>query len=205
MTRTQGVLLDVLTPVRDIFLSRLLEEMASALDKGFECETDVLRRNTAGKIERIGALSLPERFDLATEVRGDTATFDVTDSLVIRFDPFDLTLSSGTHVRISPFQWNNLHLVVELQGIDEPDWQPIRHWFLEAFQIRFDEDTPEFHGAIHRLNGPTKVGKAWVFNLDLGTASVDCLTDLFTALEQCNAKAVELSGAEDDREKANVY
>ncbi|MBB5515115.1 hypothetical protein FHS89_001125 [Rubricella aquisinus] len=201
MTRTQGVLLDVLTPVRDIFLSRLLEEMASALDKGFECETDVLRRIPSGSVERAGSLNLPERYDLATEVRGDTATFDVTDSLVVRFDPFSLQLGNGANVRISPFQWNDLHVAVELRRGVTPNWQPIRRWYLEAFQVRFDEDTPEFHGVIHRLTGPEKVGATWVFNLDLGTASVDCLTDLFDALEQCQAANIELFGAEDDRER----
>ncbi|MGB0497324.1 MAG: hypothetical protein ACPGID_03210 [Rubricella sp.] len=203
MTRTQGVLLDILTPVRDIFLSRLLEEMADALERGFECDTDVVRRDERGDLYRSGPLHLPERYDLATDAGRERATFDVEDSLVVRFDPMNLTLSNGAPVTILPFQWNAVVVAVDLEE-GKPDWGGVRRWYLENFQSRFDEDTPEFHGAIHRLQGPEGGPRSWRMTLDLGTASVDCLADLLEAFAVMGAQRVSLSGAEEETERVDA-
>ncbi|MEL6678057.1 MAG: hypothetical protein AAFQ51_05075 [Pseudomonadota bacterium] len=191
MTRTQDVLLDILNPVRDIYLSRILEEMSAALDRDFVCKTDMPRRTHGGEMLRSGALNLPERYDLYTEHNGHPRAFDVEDGLQVRFDPVFTRLKNGAPVSISPFRWNALPIYVVV-GDQGTDWQPVRHWFLEAFQPRFEDDTPEFHGVIHRCHGPVAKGSGWTFEVDLGSAPVDCLTDLLTALDACHATKVSL-------------
>lgn len=197
MTRTQGLLLDILTPVRDIFLSRMLEEMAAALDRNHEVQTDVVRREeTGGALDRTGPFKLPVRADLATDTRSGRKFYDIDDDLMVEFDPLVTAMPKGGEVQISPFRWNHLQVDVRIAEDRGPDWQPLRRWYLEGFQPRFDEDTPEFQCVLHRLSGPSGAGPDYRFEIDLGTASVDAIPDLLEALEQCGARRVMLFGAD---------
>lgn len=203
MTRTQGLLLDILTPVRDIFLSHLLEEMGKALDRDFEVETDVVRRDDKGELEKSGPLGLPQRADMAMKTGRDRRYFDITDDLFVEFDPLMLRLTNGAPVSIAPFKWNQLQAVVNTKT-ETPDWQPVRRWYLEAFQSRFDEDSPEFHGVVHRLTGPEGKETSWRFEVDLGTANVDSVADLLEAFSTVDCTKVELFGAESADETESV-
>jgi hypothetical protein len=195
--------LDTLTPVRDIFLSHLLEEMGRALDRNFQVETDPVRREPSGELSKTGPLGLPMRGDFSTTVNGEQSYFDITEELFVEFDPLMVRLDNNAPVSIAPFKWNQLQAIVHTRH-GNPNWQPIRRWYLEAFQSRFDEDSPEFHGVIHRISGPEGGPNRWRFEIDLGTANVDVIADMLEALNAVDVTHVELFGAESAREREAV-
>lgn len=199
MTRTQGLLLDTLTPVRDISMSYLLEEMGRALDRNFEVITDPMRRDENGNLEKWSVLGLPVRSDLETRVNGSQAYFDISEDLFIEFDPLMLRLQNDAPVSISPFKWSDMQVALTTQSAPK-NWKPLRQWYLEAFQERFDRDSPDIHGVVHSLNGPYGGPENWQFSVDLGTANVDVISDLLTALNALNATRVEIFGVETSME-----
>ncbi|MEM7566628.1 MAG: hypothetical protein AAF321_05290 [Pseudomonadota bacterium] len=75
---------------------------------------------------------------------------------------------------------------------DEPDWRPLRRWFLEWFQSRFSDEAPDLDGAVHALQGPDRVSGGWRLRIDLGSAPVEAMSDLVAALEATGARRVRI-------------
>ncbi|MEM9010333.1 MAG: hypothetical protein AAGE18_03845 [Pseudomonadota bacterium] len=189
MTNIKDMLLDVLAPVRDIYLARLLEEMSEAYGAGYDVETEVVARQSDGALLRAGPLALPMRRDLRMIDRDGRMESDVTGDLGVSFDRVRLCDETGCEVEITPFQWDTLELDIQL-GPDASSWQPLRLWFLEWFQTRFNEDLPDFKGVVHALSGPDLIDGRWWAQIDLGSAPVDAFDKLITALGDCGARSV---------------
>ncbi|QPH55718.1 hypothetical protein [Pontivivens ytuae] len=192
MTRTGDHLTDVLQPVRDLNLARILEEIALATGQNYDCEADVAMREADGSLFRTGTMRLPRRRDIQAKKGARVFFFDVTDRHAVNFEPFNYDLPGGPSVHIKPFQWNDVSIRFVMQD-DEPSWDPIRRWYLEAFQTRFDEDTPEFHGTVHSLVGPERIRGFWHIGLDLGSAPVESLRELLEVLGGMGAAKLQLT------------
>ncbi|MEL6766790.1 MAG: hypothetical protein AAFP17_06390 [Pseudomonadota bacterium] len=74
----------------------------------------------------------------------------------------------------------------------EPDWRPLRRWFLEWFQSRFADEAPDLDGAVHSVQGPDRVPGGWRLRIDLGSAPVDAVSALIGALEATGAQRVRI-------------
>jgi hypothetical protein len=77
--------------------------------------------------------------------------------------------------------------------MSEPDWGPLRHWFLEWFQSRLSEVAPDLLGAVHSLDGPWRRGQGWAFTVDFGSAPLACLDNLIAALGEAGAARMRLA------------
>ncbi|MEO1274321.1 MAG: hypothetical protein AAFV96_02670 [Pseudomonadota bacterium] len=75
---------------------------------------------------------------------------------------------------------------------EEPDWRPLRRWFLEWFQSRFADEAPDLDGAVHSVQGPDRVPGGWRLRIDLGSAPVDAVSGLIGALEASGAQRVRI-------------
>jgi hypothetical protein len=106
-------------------------------------------------------------------------------------EPVALATEDGFVAEIGPFRWDAAELTV-LSHQDQPDWAPLRRWFLEWFQSRRSEVAPELLGALHSLDGPRRNGQGWHFTVDFGSAPVACLADLIAALAASGAARMRL-------------
>ncbi len=164
-------LMDVLGPVRDVHVAAILESMAAELSAGADVDAEPVDRDGEGRIRRRAPLGLPSRCDLRVRREGRMMTLRALSSRWLCFDPIGLPLSDRAAARVAPFRWGAA-TVEARHALDKPDWTPVRLWYLEWFQARFGEESPDLLGVVHALEGPQKAPDGWRFTVDLGSASV---------------------------------
>ena len=159
----------------------MLHAQAAAIDAGAEIEAEPIRRDADGQIRRDGPLELPSRGDLGVTREGRTLVRQIEGGAGPDFEPFEAFVSPDFTAAIHPFAWD--HAVLEMQGRqDMPNWTPLRHWFLEWFQARPSEISPELAGAVHRLDGPYRGPDGWRATADFGSAPASCIPALIAAV-----------------------
>lgn len=191
MNRLDARLTDVLEPVRDVAVGDILESMARSLDRGYDVRAEPKHRDASGLVTREGRLSLPRRGDLQVRYNGHDLTEELDSGALLAFEPVTLVEPDGFVCVITPFRWNRARVIVERSG-EDPDWGPIRRWYLEWFQSRFSEEAPDLDGAVHRLNGPEETADGWLFEIDLGSAPVDTLSDMIGAFAATGAQRIRI-------------
>lgn len=168
---------EVLAPVRESAISALLTAQARAIEAGAEIEPEPVRRDPAGKVKRHGRLNLPARGDLSVTMDGRTLIQRVEARRVTAFPPIEVRTRSGFTGLIGPFRWEDAEIRFETRGA-QPNWAPIRLWFLEWFQPRHTRLQPELAGVVHTLEGPEDRGGSWQVHLDLGSAPIAAVASL---------------------------
>ncbi|MEM7526808.1 MAG: hypothetical protein AAF416_03920 [Pseudomonadota bacterium] len=219
MNRLDTRIIDVLEPVRDLAVGELLETIARTLDEGHTVHAEPKARDRAGQVLREGRLALPSRRDLLVRHAGGSLTREIQGPGLLQFEPITLVEPDGFVCVIGPFRWDSALVVLERaeapaapaceaaplpQGADmeaaveaaspiaEPDWRPLRRWFLEWFQSRFSDEAPDLDGAVHAMYGPEDVPVGWRLRIDLGSAPVEALNDLVGALAATGAARVRI-------------
>lgn len=204
MAETQTVIEELAGPARDAAVGALLEAIAGELGRGAELTPEPELRDASGAVTRSGPLSLPRRADFLVirngrrlfrqiegapagegEDGGDTPDRDRAG------DPVALATEDGFVAEMAPFRWDAAQMTVYARQ-DQPDWAPLRRWFLEWFQTRHSEVAPELFGAVHSLDGPRRNGRGWIFTVDFGSAPVTCLADLISAVASTGAARMRL-------------
>jgi hypothetical protein len=187
---------DVLGPVRDIYVAALLETMARELDDGAEVDAEPVERDGEGRISRRSPLNLPARRDLRVMRGGRTALRTVSGGRPICFDPIGVAVSGGARARVAPFDWSAAPVRLRrAQGA--PDWTPVRRWYLEWFQARFGEESPDLLGVVHAIDGPERHGDGWSFTVDLGSASVAAFAAMLAAFGRTGCSEIRVGETED--------
>lgn len=219
MSRLDTRLIDVIEPVRDLAVGELLETIARTLDEGHTVHAEPKSRDRAGQVLREGRLALPSRRDLLVRHAGGSLTREVRGAGLLQFEPITLVEPDGFVCVIGPFRWDNAQVVLEratvppgpacqappategaeieaavqaASSVAEPDWRPLRRWFLEWFQSRFSDEAPDLDGAVHAMYGPEDVDAGWRLRIDLGSAPVEALNDLVGALAATGAARVRI-------------
>lgn len=192
MTEGDSVLAELAAPPREQAVTGLLREMAQEIGLGAEVVAEPELRDPAGAVARGGALKLPRRGDLAVTRDGRISLREVAVAAPAPGVPVVLATEGGFVAEVGPFRWDAARLTV-FSGLPEPDWAPLRRWFLEWFQSRLSEVAPELLGAVHSLEGPSRRGRGWAFTLDFGSAPVACLDDLIAALAETGAVRMRLT------------
>ncbi|MEM6971639.1 MAG: hypothetical protein AAF577_02445 [Pseudomonadota bacterium] len=196
MNRLDARLSDVLEPVRDIAVGEILETMARSLGDGLDVRAEPKCRDTAGSVTREGKLALPRRGDLLILREGNDGLIRRVESdHVLRFEPVTLVEPEGFVCVISPFRWDAMQVLCE-RGENEggwtPNWGPVRRWFLEWFQSRYSAEAPDLDGAVHALNGPEDRASGWLFQIDLGSAPVETLSDMIGAFAETGLPRIRI-------------
>lgn len=175
------VLSDVLDPVRDLHVSGILQSMAEALESGADVEPEPMDREVGGRLRRSGPLGLPGRRDLRIARAGRVVLRRTGAEPILSFAPLTVALSDVASAQIGPFGWGAAP--VRLAGAaGAPNWVPLRRWYLEWFQPRFGEESPDLLGVVHGLDGPHPDGRGWRYSVDLGSASVAGFAAMLDAL-----------------------
>lgn len=196
MNRLDSRLADLLGPVRDVTVGGLLEALARRLDSGAEVEAEPMLRDAEGKVQRDGALLLPRRGDLGLRLPDRKLIERIESPDRLSFAPVTLVEADGFVTTLAPFRWDAAAIVVETAQL-RPNWAPIRRWFLEWFQSRYADVAPDLAGAVHSLAGPEKAGMRWRFTADLGSAPIDCVSDLIGAFVATGASRIHIGETED--------
>lgn len=205
MNRLDARLVDVLEPVRDIAVGEILETLARSLDRGFDVRAEPKHRTRDGAVAREGRLALPRRGDLLV-LHGDGAlTRHVSTETLLPFEPVTIVEPDGFVCVLTPFRWDRAVVTVEAGGDDveaqdraeaaDPDWSPVRRWYLEWFQSRFSEEAPDLDGALHRLTGPETRERGWRFEIDFGSAPVEAFADMVEAFAHTGVARIRVGEA----------
>lgn len=171
---------DVLGPVRDVHVAEILESLARELSDGADVDAEPVSRDGEGRITRSPPLNLPRRRDLRVRRNGRLTMIHARSDRSVSFAPIRCALSDTVDARIAPFCWGAATVRVGAMS-GAPDWKPVRLWFLEWFQARFGEESPDLLGVAHAVEGPFRDGDGWRFVVDLGSASVDCFLPMLEA------------------------
>jgi len=191
MSETDPLLVRLAGAARDRSVGGILEAMASAIDAGAEVQAEPELRDAEGRVRRSGPLELPSRGDLAVTRKARTLVRKVESGPAPAGRSIAIVAGGGFVAEIAPFRWDEATLTVYSKQ-PEPNWTPLRRWFLEWFQSRHCEVSPELLGAVHSLEGPQRAGHGWTFVADFGSAPVGCLTDLMAALAQSGAVRMQV-------------
>lgn len=188
---------EVLAPVRESAVAALLTAKARAIAAGAEIASEPVRRDPAGRVRRQGVLHLPSRGDLAITMDGRTLIQRIEARSVIAFPPVEVRTQSGFTGLIGPFRWEDAELRFDfgMRGA-QPDWSPIRLWFLEWFQPRQSRLQPELSGCVHALEGPVDQGDSWQMHLDLGSAPVAAIIALIETAAETGCKRLRIGDVE---------
>jgi hypothetical protein len=181
----------LIEPLRDLAIGGILEALARELEAGAEVVPEPELRDGAGRVTRGGPLNLPRRGDLAVTRGGRTFMRRVESgpapggkSLVVR-------TGGGFEAEIVAFRWDAAELTV-FASQEQPDWAPLRRWFLEWFQSRYSEVAPDLYGAVHSLDGPRPVPGGWAFTVDFGSAPAACVIALIAAMAKSGAARMRI-------------
>lgn len=196
MTLPGERLRDLLDPVRDVYVAELLETLARELDRGGEVEAETPERDVDGRMTRRGPLRLPSRVDLSVARAGRTLPLRALGRVALRFEPMVCAIDDVTRLSIMPFCWCACE-VRAFRGAGGPNWTPLRRWYLEWFQPRFGEESPDLHGVVHHLDGPREEPGGWRFTVDLGSASVAGFAAMLEAFGQSGCAEIRVGETED--------
>jgi hypothetical protein len=184
-------LAEFLEPLRDQAVGTLLEVMARELEAGAAVVPEPELRDDTGKVLRQGPLSLPRRDDLEITRDGKSVLRRIESGPAPERESLVARTVGGFEAEIHAFRWDSAELVLRARRV-QPDWAPLRRWFLEWFQSRYSEVAPDLYGAVHSLDGPEEVPGGYAFILDLGSAPAACITDLIATVEATGAEAMRL-------------
>ncbi len=201
----------LLAEVRGHYVERLFETLEQLERDGARVAVQPLLCDEAGAPIREGELSLPLRVD-ATIFRGDEGeTVAVETDSMLSYTPIELPwarpegepqrASGDQHqmtVHIEPFQWEGLELRVMFSGLTV-DLQPLSRWFEKWVDLEDERND----GVVHFLSDAAVEGDGTTsFEIDLGTAPIESLEDLFDVLVSLGATKVVVTALpiEDDGE-----
>lgn len=191
MSDPGSALADLAGPPRDQAVGGLLAALARALDAGEDATPEPELRGPDGAVLREGALSLPRRGDLAVTRDGAREVREINGGAALPGPKVALAAAGGFIAEIGPFRWDAAALKV-YAGSDQPDWAPLRRWFLEWFQSRITDVAPDLLGALHSLDGPRQTGRGWAFTVDFCSAPAGSLAALIAALAECGAARMRM-------------
>jgi len=109
----------------------------------------------------------------------------------LSFEPLDVSLASGIPMKVYSFRWDKLEL--RLYG-DVNDWLPFEEWIDKWLDVEDSKSSPDvdFAGLVHQVRQPTKDNGAWTICIDMGSAGLDALNDLFEVLGKLPIQHVEI-------------
>jgi hypothetical protein len=113
----------------------------------------------------------------------------------LRFTPISGAVENHAAVRIAPFSWSATEIVTRCPA-GAPNWTPLRLWFLEWFQARYGEESPDLLGVVHAIDGPAPAPGGWRFTVDLGSASVAAFTAMLSAFSQTGCAEISVGETE---------
>ena len=171
----------ILSPTRDLYLSRYFRRLAKWRKIGYQVRPEAKVRDVNGVIVRDGVLNLPRRADFGLVGPNGAEYRDVAAICDMIFEPMEFSLSRKASIKVNPFSWKAF--MVSFDADDDPvRLQLVRQWYLEAFQSRRLDEGPDVLGVLHSLRGPQFVENTWSIEIDMGSAPISAFAGLLDVL-----------------------
>ena len=181
----------LIEPLRELAIGAILEAMARELEVGAEVAPEPELRDAGGRVTRGGPLKLPRRGDLAVTKGGRTLMRRIESGLAPSANSLVVQTGCGFETEIIAFRWDAAELTVFARQ-RQPNWTPLRRWYLEWFQSRYSEVAPDLFGAVHGLDGPRPIRGGWAFTIDFGSAPASCVIALVSAMAKTGATRMRI-------------
>jgi hypothetical protein len=183
----------ILSQTREHYVSRLRTAIDDHDSEGIvQVVAEAALRDAKGELLRRGELAVPVRVDLITLVDGQVRDgMNIDPQTMPGFEPIHLRWKHEWPITIWPFPWNAMAVI--LPGTDL-DLTPLSTWFLNWFD---PEDTRQpgddgVLGVVHSiLITPAPLGSTRLL-IDLGSAPVDALLDMFDALHAMRLPSLQI-------------
>lgn len=177
-----GALLD---DVRETYVSRLRD--AATRFPGAILEP--VLRDSDDRVVREGKLQLGLRVDIVRRTKDGICSETVDSDALPRFEPVTFEWDGAT-IELRPFYWDALTLQMDAVVADA-DLAPLRVWFERWFRAN-DDDAREgpLLGVAHFMSDPRTGSDACLVDIDLGSAPVEALEELFDAAVALGARRV---------------
>ena len=201
---------ELLEEIRTYYIQRLIGFADERRREGSDVVLEGAMVDAEGKIVREGPFSLPLRKDVALVADGAvTRVFSVDTDGMLTFDPIQFKWSNDLKITMEGFQWNWCRVM--FAGPKKANWKPLLAWFerwFDAEDANTDGEDVEIHGVIHYMSDPEWENHQGSFVVDLGSAPVDALEELFETLARMGAREVVVytqeAGDEDEAEDAET-
>ncbi|HUS55931.1 MAG TPA: hypothetical protein VMY41_18235 [Thermohalobaculum sp.] len=184
----------MIEPLRELAIGAILDALAHELEADADVDPEPELRDAAGVVVRSGPLNLPRRGDLAVTRDGRTLVRRIESGPPPVGKSLVAQHSDGFEAEILPFRWDAAEMTVFAKQ-EQPNWEPLRRWYLEWFQSRYSEVAPDLYGAVHSLDGPRRVAGSWAFTVDFGSAPAACVIDLISAMAKSGAERMRINYA----------
>jgi len=193
---------DLFEQIREFYVERFqtaIEEYGA--EKGVTVLPEAALSDDDGKVVAEGDLELPFRGDIFVMRDGEIEqSIQIDTEEMVGFDLVSFEWpDNNLAIEMLPFQWNWAQL--KLEGLPENvDWEPLRHWFMNWFQ---DEDPQgvELLEAVHFMSDPEEREDHQLISLDLGTAPVIAIEELFDVVGTLGATRLHIGQFEDGDEE----
>lgn len=192
MTLADPALRQMVEPLRDAAIGEILEVMARELESEADVAPEPELRDAEGRVTRAGPLNLPTRGDLLVTKAGRTLVRRIEGGPPAAEKTLIVQIGRGFEADLRPFRWDAAVMTVFAKQL-QPNWTPLRRWFLEWFQSRYSEVAPDLYGAVHAIDGPREVKGGWAFTIDFGSAPAGCLVDLINAVAETGASRMRIA------------
>lgn len=209
---------ELLGAIRDTYIERYQEALDERRrDPSATIYLEPILLDDEGEPVREGKLGLPLRGDLVVAEGEKMQAFGVDSTSMMDFDPFSFELDEGggTTFYIEPFVWDRLEIAFGGLDAEDTDWAPLTAWYLAWFD---EEDQPDedeepdddrggFARVVHCLTDPEATHEGAVVSIDLGTAPVSAIEDLFAAIQMlgpstCHLASTNLADEDEEDEEA---
>ena len=184
---------ELIERIRRYYLDKFEEKIQQTAisDENTEIIVEPTLLDESGEAIREGFFNTPYRTDLFL-LKDD----EVTDSIIVDtegmlgFSPVAVNWTDELTVTIHPFQWNYAQVVFP-EPIEEAKWQQLEDWFNKWFEAE-DFAEGDFSGVVHYISDPEKADGKVSIMVDLGSAPVFAVEDLFDSLSQMQVEQVEI-------------
>lgn len=153
------------------------------------CHVEPALRLADGTLAVDGIPPTPLRVDLIVKHSGERIAIEST--------PKALTaaiheLTDGVDIEIGPFAWNQA--TFDARGVGVESNERILEWFLRWFDPEDTNlaDATGLYGVVHYMSDVTAANGGITFTLDLGSAPISAVDDLFSVLTNSGATAIRV-------------
>jgi hypothetical protein len=184
---------ELLERIRRYYLNKFEEQIqqTATSDENTEIIVEPTLLDESGEAVKGGFFNAPYRTDLVL-----LKDEEVTDSMMVDtesmlgFNPVEVNWTDELTVTIHPFQWNYAQIVFP-EPAGEAKWQQLENWSIRWFE-RADFAEGDFSGVVHYISDPEMADGKVSIMVDLGSAPVSAMEDLFHSLSQMQVEQVEI-------------
>jgi|ERR1700677_1797450 len=180
--------LNVMTKEREAYLACFAKGLAEHREISPQAVAELLIEINTQKIP------LPYRYirpDIIYKIAEESKIIEVNKNRHFSFDPYVFTTPSGIPATLHPFHWNGIEF--RLFG-DIVSWEPYDDWirtWLDLEDLRSREGK-DFQCVIHNATEPKRAGGFWELSIDMGSAELDALSDLFSVFAELGFGTIEI-------------